>query len=68
MLRQLLFSRSKGIDLHDSTLFTEVSFYSTFHRDLKHAKHEVVIESPHFAILEPDMTQIKNETLSEWRK
>ena len=32
--------------LHNSTLHTEVTFYEYLIRDLKHAKKEVIIESP----------------------
>ncbi len=49
MLRQLFFSRSKSNDLLDSALYNEATFYCSFQRDLKHAKYEVIIESPFIA-------------------
>jgi phosphatidylserine/phosphatidylglycerophosphate/cardiolipin synthase-like enzyme len=35
--------------LLDSALHTESTFYYSFQRDLKHAKQEIIIESPFFA-------------------
>lgn len=49
MFRRLLFSRFKSNDLLDYALHTESTFYSSFTRDLKHAKQEVIIESPFIA-------------------
>lgn len=49
MFRCLFFSKSKNNDLLDSALHTESTFYYSFQRDLKHAKQEIIIESPFFA-------------------
>ena len=49
MLKQLLFSKSTASDLLDSALHTEATFYGSFLRDLKRARHEVIIESPFIA-------------------
>lgn len=49
MIRQLLFSKANNDDLLQSCLHTEATFYSTFQRDLKKAKREVIIESPFLA-------------------
>lgn len=49
MFRQLLFSKSKGHELLDSALHTETTFYFSFLSDLRHAKREVIIESPFIA-------------------
>ena len=49
MFRRLFFSASKCNDLLNSGLHTEATFYRSFERDLKHAKQEVIIESPFIA-------------------
>lgn len=49
MFRRLFFSRYKGNDLLNSALHTEATFYYSFQRDLKRARHEVIIESPFIA-------------------
>jgi phosphatidylserine/phosphatidylglycerophosphate/cardiolipin synthase-like enzyme len=49
MFRKLLFSKSISTDLLESALHTEATFYCSFMRDLEHAKHEVIIESPFIA-------------------
>lgn len=49
MLRRIFFSKSIADELLESALHTENTFYCSFQRDLKHAKHEVIIESPFIA-------------------
>lgn len=41
---------SSSTDLLTSSLYTENTFYSTFLRDLKHCRHEVLIESPYMTM------------------
>ena len=54
MFRQLRFSRSSTTELLTSALHSETTFYCTFQRDLKHATHEVIIESPFIACKRTD--------------
>lgn len=49
MLRNLLFSKSKTNGLLESSLHSELTFYSSFSRDMKRAKQEIIIESPFIA-------------------
>jgi len=49
MIRRLFFSKSAANDILQSALHTETTFYGSFQRDLRHAKREVIIESPFIA-------------------
>lgn len=49
MFKQLLYSKSRSNDLLGSALHTETTFYCSFIRDLRHARQEVIIESPFIA-------------------
>lgn len=49
MFKHLIFSKSKPNDILTSKLFCDKTFYGAFISDLRHAEHEVLIESPFIA-------------------
>ena len=49
MFKRLFLSKSVAPELLQSALHTEGTFYKSFVRDLRHAKREVIIESPFIA-------------------